>query len=199
MKKIGSKTTIERCFWCGRLKNVGIEETEENIRESVIADYTPCERCKKVFDAFVQVVGVVKEPLFEGMPSIGKEGDEMLYPTGFRFDAPEDFLRVLVKDAPDEKLLDDVLKDRVLLMPDHIVREFYEIERGVLEESEIEDQPAGEELTMEEIAQLFESAGFDPEEIPHTEDVHFERTEKKRVRRRHIHPEDHTDGDTGKC
>ena len=54
---------IERCFWCGKPKSGEIEETEETIKNSVINDYTPCDKCKESFAGGIHIIGVTKNLL----------------------------------------------------------------------------------------------------------------------------------------
>ena len=111
---------IERCFWCGRPKDASIiEETEETLKNSVINNYQPCEKCKESFNGGIHVIGVTKEPIVKNMFPIVKDGENVLYPTGSMFVANEEFIKEMISgDSEDEKeLLTNVLKERVLLIP----------------------------------------------------------------------------------
>ena len=106
----------ERCFWCGKPKDGSIiEETEETLKNSVINNYEPCENCKKAFSHGIHVIGVTKKPIIDGMFPIMKDGDNVLYPTGSMFVANDDFVKDML-DGEDE-LLENVLKERILLIP----------------------------------------------------------------------------------
>lgn len=111
---------IERCFWCGRPKNGEIEETEETIKNSVINNYQPCDTCKKSFEGGIHVIGVTKEPIVKGMFPISKDDDNILYPTGSMFVANEEFIKDMLSEEDEKELLKNVLKDRVLMIPNEM-------------------------------------------------------------------------------
>ena len=111
---------IERCFWCGRPKSGAIEETEETIKNSVITNYQPCDACKKSFADGIHVMGVTTEPIVQGMFPISKDEKNTLYPTGSMFVANEEFIKDMLSDESEKELLENVLQDRVLMIPNEL-------------------------------------------------------------------------------
>ncbi len=126
---------IERCFWCGRPKNGEIEETEETIKNSVIANYQPCDACKKSFSDGIHVIGVTTEPIVKGMFPISKDEKNTLYPTGSMFVANEEFIRDMLSDENEKELLENVLQDRVLMIPNELCEQIVNDARAAQAES----------------------------------------------------------------
>lgn len=111
---------IERCFWCGKPKSGEIRETEETIKNSVINNYEPCDACKASFGNGIHVIGVTKEPIVKSMFPISKDEKNTLYPTGSMFVANEEFIKEMLSDESEKELLDAVLKERVLMIPNEL-------------------------------------------------------------------------------
>ena len=110
---------IERCFWCGRPKDINIKETDENLdtlKNSIIKNYIPCDRCKEEIADKIHVIGVTEEPIVPNMFPISKDDNMTLYPTGSMFAAGEDMIKDMLSDQQD--LLENVLNEKVLLLPD---------------------------------------------------------------------------------
>ena len=159
---MSEENRIERCFWCGRPKDQTItEETEETIKQSVINNYNPCEKCKEQFADGVHVIGVTKEPIVKGMFPISKDGDNVLYPTGSMFVANDDFIKDLISEPSEEQLLHDVLEKRLLMLPDEFVVD-------IVEQARKEQQ--GEDLDT--------YINDDMENAVNEEDVHSESDEE---------------------
>lgn len=111
---------IERCFWCGKPKSGEIKETEETIKNSVINNYEPCDACKASFGNGIHVIGVTKEPIVKDMFPISKDDKNTLYPTGSMFIANEEFIKEMLSDESEKELLEAVLKERVLMIPNEL-------------------------------------------------------------------------------
>lgn len=111
---------IERCFWCGKPKSGEIEETEETIKNSVINDYTPCDKCKESFAGGIHVIGVTNKPIVNGMFPISKDDKNTLYPTGSMFVANEEFIKDMLSNEGEKELLENVLKERILMIPNEV-------------------------------------------------------------------------------
>jgi len=118
-----SEKKIERCFWCGRPKDGAIEETDETLKNSVINNYIPCDDCKKRYNGGVHVIGVTKEPIVEGMFPISKDETTSLYPTGSMFVATDELIKEILSEDSDKDLLENVLKERVLMLPNDVVED----------------------------------------------------------------------------
>jgi hypothetical protein len=115
---------IERCFWCGKPKSEELtQETEETLHNSVITNYIPCDRCKKSFGDGIHVIGVTKTPIVKDMFPISKSEKETLYPTGSMFVANDSFIKDMLSENEDKELLEDVLKERVLMIPNDLCEE----------------------------------------------------------------------------
>jgi hypothetical protein len=142
---------IERCFWCGRAKNMEIEEeTEETVNNSVITNYIPCDKCKAEFGNGIHVIGVTKKPIVEGMFPISKSEEEPLYPTGSMFVGNDEFIKELISEPKDEQLLKDVLEQRILMLPDdmvvNIVNQAREEQQGKDIDTYIKDEIDGKDV-----------------------------------------------------
>jgi hypothetical protein len=116
---------IEICFWCGNPKDENISHEDllkaKTDNDIVINNYRPCDRCKKMFGKGIHVIGVTDKPIAEGMFPISKSSDQTLYPTGSMFVASEEFILDLLSDDAQKELRENVLKERVLMMPDSVV------------------------------------------------------------------------------
>lgn len=143
---------IERCFWCGRPKSGEIEETEETIRNSVITNYQPCDACKKSFDNGIHVIGVTTEPIVQGMFPISRDGNNTLYPTGSMFVANEEFVKDMLSDPGEKELLDNVLTDRVLMIPNELCEQIVNDARTAQAENGEEYIDAMDKIHEEETA-----------------------------------------------
>ena len=131
---------IERCFWCGKPKDQSItEETEETINNSIINSYVPCDKCKETFANGIHVMGVSKEPIVDGMFPITKDNDNVLYPTGSMFISNDEFIKDILSDPSEKELLDNVLKERKLLLPNDFVEQIINDIRDVENEMNAKD------------------------------------------------------------
>lgn len=128
---------IERCFWCGRPKSGPIEETEETINNSVITNYQPCPLCKEEFSKGIHVIGVTEKPIVDGMFPIMKDDKNTLYPTGSMFVAQEDFIKDMLSEESEKELLENVLKERVILLRNEMVEQIVEDARAAGNENEL--------------------------------------------------------------
>ena len=118
---------IERCFWCGRPKDESVvieEENEDTLRDSIIKNYIPCDKCKREFGNGIHVIGVTKEPIVKGMFPISQDAENTLYPTGTMFVSEDSFVENMLADQ--KELLENVLKERVLLLPEETVADIVE-------------------------------------------------------------------------
>ena len=128
--KYGVNPTIPICFWCGQEKNeVALMGKIEDSRKKedieapkhCIINYEPCDKCKELFAKGIHVIGVVNQPITEGMFPIVNDDKQTLYPTGSMFVATEDWAKRFLTANKQEKMIDDVLEKKVLLIPDEIV------------------------------------------------------------------------------
>lgn len=126
---------IERCFWCGKPKSGEIKETEETIKNSVINNYEPCDTCKASFGNGIHVIGVTKEPIVKDMFPISKDDKNTLYPTGSMFVANEEFIKEMLSDESEKELLEAVLKERVLMIPNELCDQIVNDARNAQAES----------------------------------------------------------------
>lgn len=134
-----NENVVERCFWCGHLKDKSItdEDVSNKHLQAVIRDYVPCDACKDVFSHGIHVIGVTDHPIIEGMFPIShdeKAGD--LYPTGAMFVANEQFVYGLFTDESEKEQRDRVLKERVLMLPNEFVE-------NLVREAEEQDSQSG--------------------------------------------------------
>ena len=114
---------VDTCFWCLKPLDEN-EKYEKGVDRMVFHGYTPCKRCKQMFDRGIHVIGTTKEPTSPGMLAIGKGyNDESLYPTGAMFIGSEDWVKSFLSDEKDQEILKNVLESRVMLMPDEVVNE----------------------------------------------------------------------------
>lgn len=126
---------IERCFWCGKPKSGEIKETEETIKNSVINNYEPCDACKASFGNGIHIIGVTKEPIVKNMFPISKDDKNTLYPTGSMFVANEEFVKDMLSDENEKELLESVLKERVLMIPNELCEQIVNDVRNAQAES----------------------------------------------------------------
>lgn len=126
---------IERCFWCGKPKSGEIKETEETIKNSVINNYEPCDACKASFGNGIHVIGVTKEPIVKNMFPISKDDKNTLYPTGSMFVASEEFIKDMLSDESEKELLEAVLKEKVLMIPNELCEQIVNDVRNAQVES----------------------------------------------------------------
>ncbi len=131
-----AESVIERCFWCGRPKDGEIEETEETIKNSVINNYSPCEKCKESFGNGIHVIGVIDKPIVDGMFPISKNDKQTLYPTGSMFVANDDFIKEMLSDEGEKELLENVLKERMLMIPNEVCEQIVNDARAAQAEGE---------------------------------------------------------------
>ena len=131
-KKHGVNPTIPICFWCGEEKNevvlLGELKDDAEASKNMIVDYEPCDACKELFSKGIQIIGVVDQPVVDGMFPIIVNDDVELYPTGSMLLVSEDFIvRFSAANVEhDANLLDKVLKHRKLMLPENIVLQMIE-------------------------------------------------------------------------
>ena len=134
-KNKDTEERIDRCFWCGKPRNGEIDETEETIKKSVINSYTPCDKCKESFAGGIHVIGVTDKPIVEGMFPISKDDKHTLYPTGSMFVANEEFIKDMLSDESEKQLLENVLKERILMIPNDVCEQIVNDARNAQTES----------------------------------------------------------------
>lgn len=120
------KKHVKTCFWCMKAFD-GKTEIDDN-SVLVFESYEPCDKCKEIYSHGVRMIGVVKTPQFEGMPPIGRGNseDELLYPGENVFIAPDDMVKAILNKEDEKELLETVLENRVMLMPDKNVGDIIE-------------------------------------------------------------------------
>lgn len=126
--KHGVNPTIPICFWCGKEKNevalMGkINKEDSEAPRRVITNYEPCDSCKELFAKGIHIIGVSETPVMEGMFPISKSGGQDLFPTGAMFVAREEWVKQMVSEPEEKELLENVLAERVMLMPSQIVED----------------------------------------------------------------------------
>lgn len=112
------------CFWCTKETGKPVKLPEVNGKippKKAILNYEPCEACKEIFCQGIHIIGVVDKPLVETMPPIVKDGEVELYPTGSFFVASESWTEEMLKKNGKADMLEDVLKRKVLMMPDEVI------------------------------------------------------------------------------
>lgn len=138
--KHGVNPTIPICFWCGKEKNevalLGkIDREDSEAPRRVIMNYDPCDSCQELFAKGIHIIGVSEQPVMQGMFPISKSGGKDLFPTGAMFVAREEWVKQMVSEPDEKELLDNVLKERVMLMPSEVVEDI------VKEASKVEEIP----------------------------------------------------------
>ncbi len=131
------------CFWCTKETGKPVMLPEVNGKtppKKAILNYEPCDECKAMFSQGIHIIGVVDKPLVETMPPIVKDEGVELYPTGSFFVASEPWTEEMLKKNDKADMLEDVLKRKVLMMPEEIVSKIIE---------EAKDVPAVEMPVME--------------------------------------------------
>jgi hypothetical protein len=139
--KHGVNPTIPICFWCGKEKEeialLGqINKKDSEAPRRVIMDYEPCEQCKELFNMGIHIIGVSTEPMVETMFPIVNDENITLYPTGSMFVSSEEWVTNFLTANNQQSMLDNVLSNRVLMLPDTIVTEI--IEDSKAEEMNVE-------------------------------------------------------------
>ena len=135
--KHGLNPTIPQCFWCGKDKNEialfgKMDRQDSPAPRHVILDYEPCDKCKELFDKGIQVIGVIEEPIIKNMFPICERPDgTKLYPTGTMFVSSEDWIHRLLSEPEEQELLDSVLKQRKMLMPNEICEAYVEQAKSI--------------------------------------------------------------------
>lgn len=130
---------VERCFWCGRPKDKTITEEQAATMDSVINNYVPCDSCKEIFAKGIHVIGVTKEPIVEGMFPISTDEDSNLYPTGSMFVANEEFIEDMLSEESEKELKENVLKERILMLPDELVSQIVQDARNAEQGENLDD------------------------------------------------------------
>ena len=129
-KKHGVNPTIPICFWCGKEKNevalLGELKGDAEAPKHVIVDYEPCDKCKELFSKGIQIIGVVDQPIVDGMFPIVVDGDVELYPGGSMFLGTEEWVTRFLTENNEPELLKRVLESKKLLLPEHIVLQLIE-------------------------------------------------------------------------
>jgi hypothetical protein len=120
------KKQVRACFWC--MKAFDGETKIDDDSVLVFQSYEPCDKCKEIYSHGIRMIGVTNHPQFEGMPPIGQGNseDEYLYPGENVFIAPEDMVKRILDRDDEKELLDAVLENRVMLMPDKNVGDIIE-------------------------------------------------------------------------
>jgi hypothetical protein len=139
--KHGVNPTIPICLWCGKEKEeialLGqINKKDSEAPRRVIMDYEPCEQCKELFNMGIHIIGVSTEPMVETMFPIVNDENITLYPTGSMFVSSEEWVTNFLTANNQQSMLDNVLSNRVLMLPDTIVTEI--IEDSIAEEINVE-------------------------------------------------------------
>lgn len=124
--KHGLNPTIPVCFWCGKEKNeialMGkINKKDSKAPRRIITDYNPCNECKELFEKGIHVIGVVEEPVKEGMFPIISDGKVKLYPTGATFLATEDWAIRFLTANGHEEMIENVLEKKKIVLPNDFV------------------------------------------------------------------------------
>lgn len=112
---------VDTCFWCLKPIDKTIKFDKEKDTMS-FKGYKPCPTCTKIFSNGIQVLGVSKEQTIINQPAMTIDKDNNpLYPTGRMFLADNNWVCEYLKDEPD--ILSEVIKQKVLLLPDKVVEE----------------------------------------------------------------------------
>ena len=143
---------IDTCFWC--LKPLNENEKFSQGDRKIFRSYTPCKKCEQIRKHGISIMGTVTEQPMEGMPPILDNEGLKLWPTGTWFLASEEQVRNLLCDEEDKDQLEEVLKQKVLLMPDDyvnkIIEEMKKAEANMKDIADEEDIPQStDEVAME--------------------------------------------------
>ena len=148
--KHGVNPTIPICFWCGKDKDeialMGrIDKEDSEAPHKLIMDYKPCSGCKELFSKGVHVIGASDHPMIPKMFPIVDDGSIKLYPTGKMFVASENWIQEFLKANHKENMIDNVLKEKTLIMPDSVVSEIIQESKAPemevsFPESEVENE-----------------------------------------------------------
>lgn len=114
------------CFWCGGEMGVAIDRrikkgpSRMDPPKHYIADYTPCDKCKEMFDKGIHVVGVTETPIMPDQEALGQdETGRPMYPDGTWFMASEEWATRFLAD--DQEALNSCLEKRRILVPSEFV------------------------------------------------------------------------------
>lgn len=127
------------CFWCGEDMGVTIDRRVKRGRPPIdapkrfIAGYDPCDKCKKIFDKGIHVIGVTPDPVYENQEPMGMDGKTPMYPNGTWFMASEEWVTHFLAD--DQEAIDKVIEARKLLVPYEIVEKVV----GAIKQEEAQD------------------------------------------------------------
>lgn len=126
--KHGVNPTIPVCFWCGKDKEeialMGkIDKEDSEAPRRLIMNYEPCNGCKVLFSKGIQVIGASDHPIIPTMFPIIDDGTKKLYPTGSMFVASENWIQEFLKANKKDDMIEHVLKEKKLVMPDSVVNE----------------------------------------------------------------------------
>lgn len=114
--------SVECCFWC--LKPIDTTAVLGEEDKIVFRNYDPCPRCEELFKQGIHVIGVSPNMVMPGMFPVTQDPEgKPLYPTGVMFLASEDWIRRFLADPKDKEILEEVLKERRILMPDTMVEQ----------------------------------------------------------------------------
>lgn len=140
--EVKEEETLERCFWCGLPKDKTVSDEQITKMRPVIHDYRPCEACKEKFNGGIHVIGVTDKPIVQGMFPISKsDNGDCLYPTGSMFVATDEFVKDLLPEEENKELKENVLRERILMLPEEVVSNIVE---------EARKAQAGEDITPTE-------------------------------------------------
>ena len=152
MRRKDEVMDIDTCFWC--LKPLNENDKLQKGDRQIFRSYTPCKRCEEIRKHGIAVMGTVKECPMEGMPPILEHDSLVLFPTGSWFLASEEQIHNLLCDEEDKEQLEEVLKERVLLMPEEhvqaIINKMKEMDAKMKDVSEDSVVPeSADEVAME--------------------------------------------------
>lgn len=142
----GVNPCIPICFWCGEEKSevamLGkIDKQDSAAPMKAVLNYEPCDKCKELFSAGIHVIGVTEQRPVEGMFPISKtENGADLFPTGAMFVATEDWVNRMFDKPEMAHMKENVLRDRVLLLPSEIVDDIVKESRAAEEVEETENE-----------------------------------------------------------
>ena len=132
------------CFWCTKETGKPVMLPEVNGKKppaKAILNYEPCDSCAEMFGKGIHVIGVVEKAPVETMPPITSNDEVKVYPTGSFFVASVEWVEQMLKANSNQEMLEEVIKHKVLMMPDEIVQKIIE---------EAKDVPAVEVPVMED-------------------------------------------------
>lgn len=122
--KHGVNPSMILCFWCGESKAVALCGRLPNDAEAprqMVTDYDPCDKCQKLWENGIVLIGADTTPCHARQPKIGDTPNgEPLYPCGRLVIVPDEteLRKIFSDDACDEIMK----KKKAFIHPEALMR-----------------------------------------------------------------------------